>query len=331
MPGRAAIRLSLGVVLALAAAAGSLVLMRGWQPVSDGPPRDPGLSAETPLVCEGSAGFAADDALDAAACDGVWLAPARRSFVPQGLVIEGNQAFVSGYREGELGRRYCQLLVADRSTGEVSAFRRRLTLDRGGEEIVCRHGGGLVRGPEGLWLAESSRLWLLDAQALRRGADPVRRVWRLERPVRGSALARRSGRLAVIGWAAHRRAWVHWVQVRDLLDDDAVQMGLGGGPGAVVPVAARRVPSRVQGAAWRAGGLLLARSTTYCGELVSRDGGTHAFFPGAEGISFADGRLWVVSESGSGVYQRLGGRPELPTLMSVRIDELDRSDGCGWD
>ncbi|MEZ5091979.1 hypothetical protein [Nocardioides sp.] len=321
--------LALAIVTALAGATAMVFLGGG----AGGGPRRDGAFTSSADATGCPQGGSLDEARRAAVCTGVDLAPAQRGFVPQGLVVADGVAFVSGYREGELGHRFCQLLVADTATGETSAFRRRVTGSvggPGGERIVCRHGGGLALGPEGLWLAETGRLWLLDPAALARGADPVRRVWRLDRPVRGSALARRPGRLAVVGWAAHRRSWVHWVRVRDLLADGVTRVGPGGGPGAVVPAAARRVPSRVQGAAWRPGGLLLARSTTFCGELVSRRLGTRGFFPGAEGITFSGGRLWLVSEAGAGVYQRQGGRPDLPTLMSVRPGDLPGSDGCGW-
>lgn len=320
-----------GAVVALAATAGVVAATRVGSSLPGDPRRDPAFSADRAVACPEAGGFDLDDVRRTAACSGIWLGPARRSFVPQGLVVRGHEVVVSGYREGEPGARYCRILVAHRPTGDVEVLHSRLTFDRDGEQVICRHGGGLVQGPEGLWLAESTRLWLLDPQALRRGDDPVRRVWQLARPVRGSALARRGGRLAIVGWAAHRRSWVHWVRVRDLLADGAARVGPEPGVGVVVPVAARRVPSRVQGAVWRPGGLLLARSTTYCGELVSRGGDTRAFFPGAEGITLAGGRLWLVSESGAGVYRRQGGRPVLPTLMSVAWKELDRSPGCGWD
>ncbi len=49
------------------------------------------------------------------------------------------------------------------------------------------------------------------------------------------------------------------------------------------------------------------------------------FLPGAEGLGFdEDGRIWVTSESGSGPYQRMGGRPDVPTLTLIDPRRLDR-------
>jgi hypothetical protein len=252
----------------------------------------------------------------------VWIGPARRSFVPQGLVVDGSTAYVSGYRAGRVGHRWCAVVVADARSGRTRAFQRGLEGTFQGQPVVCRHGGGLAMGPDGLWLAETGRLWLLDPEALRAGTDPVRRVWVIEAPVRGSALASRGGRLALLGWSAQRRQRVFWVPVSELLVDGITQVGADPGPGTAMAAAGRRLPSRVQGAAWGRGGLWVARSTTYCGELLTPGGRTAPFFPGAEGMSFARGRLWVVSESGSRTYQRQGGRPEVPTLIAIDPDQL---------
>lgn len=269
-----------------------------------------------------------------AVCEGVWIRPARRGFVPQGLVVEGGLAILSGYREARPGHRFCQLVVADADTGRTRVVLRHLSSTIGATRVECRHGGGLTAGPEGLWLAQSSRLWLLDVAALQRGDDPVRRVWEIRGPVRGSALARRPGAIGLVGWADHRRQRVFWVRIDRLLTAGVGAVDLTAGSGVAVPIAHRQVPSRVQGAAWGPGGLWLTRSTTYCGLLVRPDGVALRFLPGAEGIAF-DGRrrLWLISESGAGAYQRQGeGRPAVPTLLSLRPRDLAPDDvpNCGW-
>ena len=90
-------------------------------------------------------------------------------------------------------------------------------------------------------------------------------------------------------------------------------------------------PRATQGAVWAAlGGRpaapWFAQSVTRCGILAGPDG-THrrAFVPGAEGMDLAGDSLWVVSESGTRHYQRLGGRPVVPQLV-----RLDVSDFASW-
>ncbi len=299
--------------------------------------RDPASGDPTPGVVFGRTDQCHDaratDARQAAVCDGVWLRPARRAFVPQGLVVTGRTAYVSGYRDGRIGHRLCQVVVADAETGRTRTYLRQLTGTLGGVPVQCRHGGGLARSPEGLWLAATSRLWLLDPAALRAGGDPVLRVWAVEAPVRGSALVARRGRLGLVGWAERRPHRVFWTEVDDLMADGVQRVSVSGGPGAARPSSRHGVPSRTQGGAWGPGGLWLSRSTTYCGELVRPDGRRTAFLPGAEGVAFARGRLWVVSESGSRAYQRLGGgRPAVPTLLALDPQRLDpAADLCPWD
>ena len=60
--------------------------------------------------------------------------------------------------------------------------------------------------------------------------------------------------------------------------------------------------------------------------LVTPGGRRIPFLPGAEGLGFDDdGRLWVVSESGSRPYQRMGGRPDVPTLSRFDLSRLVRN------
>lgn len=95
-------------------------------------------------------------------------------------------------------------------------------------------------------------------------------------------------------------------------------------------VDAVRIPPDTQGAIWAelggvGPGLWLARSSTTCGVLVGPDGRSRAFVPGAEGMArTGPDQLWVVSESGSRLYQDKG-RPMTPHLAL-----FDTSDISEW-
>ena len=90
------------------------------------------------------------------------------------------------------------------------------------------------------------------------------------------------------------------------------------------------MPSDTQGAIWAelggvGPGLWFARSNTTCGVLVGPDGKSRSFVPGAEGMALtAPDQLWVVSESGSRLYQEKG-RPMTPMLA-----RFDTSDLGSW-
>ena len=75
-----------------------------------------------------------------------------------------------------------RVLREDLRTGRLLADRPRVRGSvPGGPEVSCRHGGGAALDRHGLWLTESSRLWLLDP-----GSLDVLRVWRLEDPAQGA-------------------------------------------------------------------------------------------------------------------------------------------------
>jgi hypothetical protein len=274
------------------------------------------------------------DVRTAAICDGVWVNAARRSFVPQGLVFAGDgTAFVSGYHAARHGLRFCEVLVVDPRTGRTSA---RVTDIRAhgpaGGTVVCRHGGGLTIGPEGLWISQRSRLWLVDPDEIRHGVAASVRVWNMGGRVRASALVRRGPWIGLVGYAEHRSHFTHWVRVDDLLAPGTWVVSDRPGGATVLPGRRTRAPRYAQGAAEGPGGVWYVASTSYCGILHSPRGAQIAFVPGAEGIGFRGRRLWVVSESGARPYQRSGERPLVPTLTSMRLGRLDRSapSGCSW-
>ena len=225
------------------------------------------------------------------------------------------------------------MLVVDPRTGRTSA---RVTDIRAhgpaGGTVVCRHGGGLTSGPEGLWISQRSRLWLVDPDEIRAGRADTVRVWDMGGRVRASALVRRGPWIGLVGYAENRAHFTHWVRVDDLLAPGVWEVSDRAGAATVVPSRRTRAPRYAQGAADGPGGVWYVASTSYCGVLHSPRGAEIAFLPGAEGIVFQGRRLWVVSESGARPYQQGGGRPLVPTLTSLRVGRLDRSlsTGCSW-
>jgi len=259
---------------------------------------------------------------DHAMCAGLWLHTGH-GFVPQGVAVDHGTAWVSGFDgDAPLHERYCLVERYDVRTGE--------RLDRldpvagqvgEREPLKCRHGGGLVLDGHGLWLVETSRLWLIDPDTL-----DVQRVWALAPPLRGSfALSDGHGRLGVGRWHPRRAGQVDWFDPAALLASSALDITPAMSSGHT------GAPPSTQGAVWAAlgGGRpapWFARSVTRCGMLVGPDGTRRrAFVPGAEGMDLVGRSLWVVSESGTEHYQGLGGRPVVPQLV-----RLDVSDFATW-
>lgn len=260
---------------------------------------------------------------DHAVCAGVWLRTGR-GFVPQGVAVDGGDAWVSGFDSGApLHYRYCLIDRVDLRTGKV-LDRLDPVAGRVGDRdpVYCRHGGGLVSDEHGLWLVETSRLWLIDPDTLE-----VERVWALADPLRGSfALLDGQGRLGIGRWYPHRSAQVDWFDTDALVGSAALDLTIEMAAGATP------APRGTQGAVWAALGggepaAWFARSVTRCGVLAGPEGTRRrAFVPGAEGMDLVgDDSLWVVSESGTKHYQDQGGRPVVPMLV-----RLDLSDFASW-
>ena len=272
---------------------------------------------------------------DVALCRGLWLPFADRWFVPQGLALDGRTAWVSGYRwRAALGDRPCRLVRVDLRTGRLLATSDRLVGAVGERRSTfCRHGGALVRDRHGLWLAEADRLWLVDPRRVGHG-DAVLRVWRTERPVRGSALLGGRSTLSLVSFADRREGRSRVFTLRDLLAPGVTTLVPGRPASAreVGPVRTIRAIRRVQGVTRGPGGAWATSSVSTCGMLVTPSGRRVAFAPGAEDLEL-DGRggLWAVLESGARNYQR-DGRPLVPMLARFDVRTLLRgpAESCSW-
>jgi hypothetical protein len=269
-------------------------------------------------------------------CHGVWLPRPRRNLVPQGLAISGRTAWVSGfrYRPG-FGERPCQLMGVDLVTGKRLAFHSAIYGRVGNRpRTYCRHGGGILQRGRWLWMVESSKLWLVDLRQ-RSNVLEARRAWRIEAPVRGSAIVASGDRLGLVPFQTKGAANIYWFSMKRVLKRGVLDLAVRReGRTQVGAVASTRIPRLVQGATLDAAGhLYLSRSNLSCGELVTPGGRRVAFVPGAEGLQFsADGtRLWVVSESGSRPYAS-PKRPLTPAVSSFEWPRLlrGRPTSCGF-
>lgn len=244
-----------------------------------------------------------------------WQPKAPGSFVPQGLARAGDRLFITGYRwAASRADQYCRVMVIDTTTATTLAEADELRADG----AVCHHGGGTAYSRAGLWIAGSGRLWLVDPEHPGR----VRRSWTVGPGMRASTLAISRGQMWLAKYSAHGRGRLGRVSIRDLLGPGVSAVARRGAPG-VATIRARPAPNFVQGIAIDRRGLWLTRSSTRCGDLVRPHGGHRRLIPGAEGMLLVGRhRAWVVSESGSHHYQRLGGRPDTPMLSFVDFHQL---------
>ena len=140
--------------------------------------------------------------------------------MPQALEVRDDVAYVGGYRWAPTyGPRPCQIAVVDLRSGTVRTFVEKFEAPvYGPDPTYCRHGGGMERTREGLWVAETERLWLLDPARLGKG-DPVLRVWRLDKAVKGSTLAIARGRMVFGGYRSDGPGRLTEFRVSDVLAD----------------------------------------------------------------------------------------------------------------
>jgi hypothetical protein len=253
-------------------------------------------------------------------CHAIWLPRPRRYFVPQGFAITGgNTAWVSGFKHRVgYGKRPCQLLRVGLTTGRRVDFHTSIWGRVGHRPRgYCRHGGGILERYGLLWIVEKNKLWLVNPRQTARTLN-ARRVWRLESPVRGSAVVTNGKSIGLVPFQTRGPAYVHWFNIKKLLRPAVLDLAVHRqGRKQIGAVARTRIPTYVQGATMASGRLFLARSTLACGELVTPTSRRIAFVPGAEGIQFGSGnrRLWGVSESGAFPYVR-SRKPLTPAASS---------------
>ncbi|CAM3382849.1 hypothetical protein NODU109028_14565 [Nocardioides dubius] len=260
----------------------------------------------------------------AAVCAGYWVEGMDDWFIPQSIELIGSRVLVGGYqrRSPRLGDHPCQLLELDPRTGRTVGFLARWEAPvYSSAPTFCRHSGGMEASPAGLWLVESNRLWLLDADRLFDG-DPVRRVWTLPPQVKGSTLVVDGDRLGIGRFRIDRSARMAWFSIPEILAAD----------GAVpAPVRWRGVPRRLQGIATGPGGIWFTSTGTHCAELHAPDGRRLAFVPGAEDVEFVGRDIWTVSEAGARYFLD----PDEETVPAVlRLDRDAVLNGpeqhCSW-
>jgi hypothetical protein len=252
-------------------------------------------------------------------CRAAWLPEPRNRMVPQGLAVSGTTAWISGYLHSRgFGKRPCRLMRVHLMTGRLLDYRG--ITGRVGKRPVsyCRHGGGLLQRGKWLWVAEKNKLWLVDPTTRGRSIRATR-AWRIEAPVRGSAIVGTRHAIGLVPFQRTGRPYIHWFSMRGLLRRGVVDLGLRSEGRKQLGAGARTaVPTYVQGATIGPDRrLYLTRSSLACGELVTPWRTRIAFVPGAEGISFGQGgrRLWAVSESGAKPYRRMG-KPLTPAVTA---------------
>ena len=253
-----------------------------------------------------------------AVCDAWWL-DLPDDLVPQGLEVTGSTAYVVGHRAGAVGSRPCQVAAVALPSGTTRAFARRLDPPGSTSRTAyCRHGGGAALTAAGLWVVETSRLWLLDPGRL--SSDPVVRVWRLDDDVRGSTLAAGGGQLVVAGHRPAGPGRARWYDESALLRPGVTTLVEdAAGPGEVAMTRSTRVPPRLQGLALtRAGVPWFVSSGIACG-VVRPGGRARDFVPGAEDLEVGRGRIWTVSEASATPYRDPGG------ALVPRLLLLDRA------
>lgn len=251
-----------------------------------------------------------------AVCQAWWLDLAD-DFVPQGLELDGRTAYVVGHRAGEVGTKLCQVAVLDLPSGRTRAFTGALDARDGSQ--ACRHGGGAALTDAGLWVIQTSRLWLLDPDRIGR-ADQVRRVWSLGEGVRGSTLAAHDGQLVVGGYRPRGPGKARWYGEESVLAPGVTSLvETPARAGQVTMTRATRVPPRLQGLAFTPEGVpWQVASGISCG-LLHPAGRPRDFVPGAEDLVVTRRSVWTVSEASASPYRDPGG------ALVPRLLRLDRA------
>ncbi len=261
---------------------------------------------------------------DRYSCAALWVPKLEQGFVPQGLAIDGNTAWISGHAWDEgLHHQSCQLMQIDVRTGKLLKFTPRIKGPVGKlPPVACRHGGAVAVTKHGVWVIETARIWLMDPRRVGKSGQ-IKRSWRVIKPAMGSVGAIGDGLLIMGGYTGHEPARLDWFRLSDLLRRGAVELRTREmrlpGSRFVTAIRSQSAPSKMQGLQiGQDDSLMIGRSTSVCGQL--RLGRLSlAFLPGAEGFDFdRDGDLWVVSETTALNVVERRSKPIVPSL--VRFD-----------
>lgn len=256
---------------------------------------------------------------DRTLCAAYWMKRSAADFVPQSLAVDGRRAYVGGYlKRPSFGAQACQIEVLDLRTGRETGFQAKFQAPvYRAKPTFCRHGGGMQLTSAGLWVQETQRLWLLDPDRV--GSSdveaPVRRVWRMQKGIRGSTMVVDGDRFGVASFRVGGSGRIVWFRTADLLRSGVDDLVLSGGDDTDArAIGSDTIPALVQGVATYDGGLWYAISGTGCAALIGPDGRRHAFAPGAEDLEFHGSSLWTLSESGSEYLVR-GASGTVPPLL----------------
>ena len=202
--------------------------------------------------------------------------------MPQGLAVSGKTAWLSGFRHRKgFGKRPCQLVRVDLVSGRRLQFHSAI-FGRVGHRprTYCRHGGGILQRGRWLWVAEKSKLWLVDP-ARKGSVLNAKRVWRIEAPVRGSAIVATKTRIGLVPFQTGAGPHIYWFPIKALMRPGVLDLAVRrSGRSQVGAVASTRIPRYTQGATLDSRGrLYLTRSSLACGELVTPSGRREGLHP----------------------------------------------------
>ena len=116
---------------------------------------------------------------DRYSCAALWVPKIDEGFVPQGLAIDGNTAWVSGHAwDEDLHHQSCQLMQIDLRTGKLLKFTPRIKGPVGKlPPVACRHGGAVAVTKQGVWVIETARIWLMDPRRIGKSGQIPLHVW----------------------------------------------------------------------------------------------------------------------------------------------------------
>jgi hypothetical protein len=251
------------------------------------------------------------------ACEGTWVPdvnPTQGAFIPQGLVIEGRTALVSGYYKGQKPS-LVRILWVSLDTGALLGSR---------DLYGFGHGGGLaLDGMGGLWLADTNDLWRFDRATLfTNDAAPTnaQRIKLGNSGFKASFLANGAPGFLWIGThASAGPSSMYEFSVQYLMQFLGKKQKLEAGFTANKLV----IAEGAQGAAFQDGTLWVASSKSTWGKLTQNGpsgASSVGFGPGVEEIEFDEtGDLWAVFEAGT--HPKYSGE-FYPVIARFRTSQL---------